>query len=502
MVGVITFNEIVSLVQFWVLSIPLFPITSILLKGFFLFSDFTKPKTLEEKLTKEEQRFEAQNRRLLLRASTIPEIETAIGKIRLGVMMKGNLFPTTLGVDHNRHWVCLNEDILDQHIFLLGTTGAGKSETIKRLVREVLLATNRNVYFVDGKGDEGLANDIRSLAFAHGRGTAPIFRLGFEQYGAIYNGFRGGKSDIYNRLCALIGLHEAQGDSQYYADINRDLLQLICYAPDGPPKNFEEVRIRLNKNWLLEAYKDDFLEYQTIEDEISAKDIQGLLRRIRPLMREFNSSINDSGFSLESVQCAIFSIRTQSVEDTSKRFLQFLVEDLKDFIGKRQKHPAVLIIDEFGQFSNKSIITLLSLARSSKLGIILATQDVASLQDETTRRLVLANTRSKILMASDFPEEIAALAGTIYQIESSIQYDSGNVTGLGSARIQHAFKVDMNEAAQLQPGEAFLIRQRYVAKIKVRAIENIQPIAPQEEEKSVRKKTSPPKKRSKIPKLK
>jgi len=39
------------------------------------------------------------------------------------------------------------------------------------------------------------------------------------------------------------------------------------------------------------------------------------------------------------------------------------------------------------------------------LGIILATQDVASLQDETTKKLVLANTRTKLLMATDFPEE-------------------------------------------------------------------------------------------------
>src|SRR5207253_2892166 len=103
------------------------------------------------------------------------------------------------------------------------------------------------------------------------------------------------------------------------------------------------------------------------------------------------------------------------------------------------------------------IIALLSLARSAKLGIILATQDIASLGDETTRRLILANSRTKILMATDFPEEVASLAGTIYQLESSIQHESGQATGLGSARVQHTFKIDMNEAARLQTGEAFII---------------------------------------------
>ena len=121
------------------------------------------------------------------------------------------------------------------------------------------------------------------------------------------------------------------------------------------------------------------------------------------------------------------------------------------------------------------MIALLTLARSAKLGVILATQDIASLGDEDTKRLILANTRTKMLMASDFPEEVAKLAGTIYQVESSVQHDSGEATGMGSARIQHTFKVDMNEAGRLQPGEAFIIRQRYAGKLRVARVKDIPP---------------------------
>lgn len=76
-------------------------------------------------------------------------------------------------------------------------------------------------------------------------------------------------------------------------------------------------------------------------------------------------------------------------------------------MGKRQKRPGLLIIDEFGAFGNKNIIALLTMARSADLGVILATQDIASLGEENERRLILANTPTKILMATDFPEEIA-----------------------------------------------------------------------------------------------
>lgn len=468
-------------IRYWLLSVPLFPVGALALRGVRMFSNFSKPKTLQEHLADEEKKLHQQDARLESQAVTRAENQHESNLLGLGAVIKSDIFPPHLGVDASGGWLALGEHVLDQHLFLLGTTGAGKSETIKRLIFEILKHTNRSVYLVDGKGDEGLANDVRSLAHHFGRGSAPVFRLGFDTHGAVYDGFRGQKTDIYNRLCALVGVADVEGGARYYADLNRDLLQLICYAPAGTPRSFEDIRLRLDKTWLLDAYRDDPLERATI-DQMEEKDIQGLARRIRPLEREFSPIVGPEGFNLEDTDCAIFSMRVQSVGDTSKRFLDFLVEDIKDFVGKRQKRPSVLVIDEFGQFSNNNIISLLTLARSSKLGVILATQDTASLKDDATKRLVLANTRTKILMASDFPEEVGELAGTIYRIESSMQHADGEITGTGSARVQHAFKVDMNEAAKLKPGEAFVIRQRHAAKVMVRAIGEIEPVESQEPE--------------------
>lgn len=179
------------------------------------------------------------------------------------------------------------------------------------------------------------------------------------------------------------------------------------------------------------------------------------------------------GLSAGQSTRAIFSLRTQSVGDTARRFLNFLIEDLKDFVGKRQQRPGLLIIDEFGVFDNHNIDAILMLARSANFGMILATQDVATLGDESLRRIIIANTRTKLLLATDFPEEIATLAGTTYQVEASLQHEAGEATGMGSARIQHAFRVDMNEAARLQTGEAFLIRQRYAAKLHIKPVGKI-----------------------------
>ena len=457
-------------------------------------SHFSKPKSLQEQLADEKRRKAAQG------TGSSGGPAGAAGWLCLGQKIHGDLLPAQLGLQYQEGWLYLAEEMLDQHIFLMGATGAGKSETIKRLVQEILAHTDRDIYFVDGKGDEGLANDIRSLAYRHNRGLPPVFKLGFNEPGAIYDGFRGQAGDIYNRLLALIGVTEMEGDSRYYADIMRSVLQYVCKMPGGPPRNFEEVLARINKEKLLAAYRDDKKSLERI-NHIEGKDIQGLYYRLIPLVEDFEISVGDGGFALEEVPCAIFSMRVQSVGDTAQRFLDFLVEDLKDFVGKRQRHPAVLIIDEFGQFTSDKIISLLTLARSSRLGVILATQDTSSLKDENTRQQVLANTRTKILMATDLPEEVAELAGTIFQIESSIQHEDGDVTGKGSARVQHAFKIKPNEVAQQQPGEAFVFRQRHAAKIQVQRIESPDPVLPQEPQYRLVEEEAPAEKKKPPPRL-
>jgi hypothetical protein len=312
-------------------------------------------------------------------------------------------------------------------------------------------------------------------------------------------------ADIYNRLLALTGVTEMEGDSRYYADIIRSVLQYVCHMPQGPPRNFEEVLARIDKQKLVDAYRNDQRRLAQI-NHLQDTDFQGLYYRMIPLVEDFETSIGDGGFALEEVRCAIFSVRVQSVGDTAQRFLDFLVEDLKDFVGKRQQHPAVLIIDEFGQFSNDKIIGLLTLARSSRLGVILATQDTSSLKDDNTKQQVLANTRTKILMGTDFPQEVAELAGTIYQIESSIQHEDGDVRGKGSARVQHAFKVKPNEAGMQWSGEPYVIRQRHAVKMQVQQIGPVEQIAPQEpQRRSVQEeapaKAAAEKKKKRLPRL-
>jgi len=469
----------------WNFILLLLPVVTFVFAFWRRLSEWLREPTLQEQVEAGEAWLAEREGRLGNRAAGEMGNAPAVPPrwLRLGPVMKDGRFERDHGVGSVARWLAIEEWLLDQHLFVLGSTGAGKTETLKRLATELLENTDRDLFLVDGKGDPKLAQEFRALAWQHGRGETPVFRLGTGEPSARYDGFRGAKEDVYNRLVEMVGAStpkgQPEGDSEHYKALNRNLLQLICYAEDqGPPRSFEEVRARLDLGWLRHAWRDDPGELADLAG-YKERDLEGLKNRLLPLVREFGPLIGPDGFALEETRAAVFSLRTQSAGDTASRLLRFLIEDLKDFAGKRQRRPGVFIIDEFGAFSATGILSLLSLARSAQLGIVLATQDIASLGDDTERRLILANTRTKLLMATDFPEEVASLAGTILRIESSIQHDEGQATGLGSGRIQDAFRISMNEVPGLPPGQAYLIRSRRAAKLRVAPVGAV-PEAPAE----------------------
>ncbi len=461
------------LLPLWVLCLPLTPIGALFWELWRKFETLSGSKTVEALVESERQaeaEYETAQRKAVQKAIT-GKISANPSIITLGPYFGGKVdtFPPELGVLKLGPWLALADEVLNYHLFLLGVTGAGKTQTLLRLIAEILANTDRDVFVVDGKGEAEFAQHVRALAFKYGRGVAPIFRLGQDVRGSQYNGFVGQRDAVYNRLLALAGVSQAKDNAEFYADINRVLLYCVCYTADGPPRSFDQVLDRLDVDSLRDAYNRHKHLYPWLQVNDRQTQIQDLKTRLLPYALALNESVNQHGFSLDTQHTAIFSIRTQSVGDTSKRFLPFLIEDLKDFIGKssRQQRPAVLVIDEFGMFGAENIVNVLALARGAQLGVILATQEVASLGSDVTKKQILTNTGTKLLMRSEFPDEVAQLAGTIYHIESSLRSNEHGFTGERHDRIQRAFKIDMNEVGKLKAGEAFVIRHRHAAKVVI-----------------------------------
>src|SRR5919107_1337596 len=85
---------------------------------------------------------------------------------------------------------------------------------------------------------------------------------------------------------------------------------------------------------------------------------------------------------------------------------------------------------------------------------------------EATARIV-GSAHTVLLHQVPAPEEIVKVAGTRLVMETSVQHDHGQATGLGSARLQHAYRVDPNHVRRLPVGVSFAIRSGQAATVRI-----------------------------------
>ena len=105
---------------------------------------------------------------------------------------------------------------------------------------------------------------------------------------------------------------------------------------------------------------------------------------------------------------------------------------------------------------------------SFNVGVVLAAQSVEGLHDDESERARLLNTASTLIAhrLAD-PDPIVTGAGTVRRAERSHQLDPTGATGMGSLRIQDAYRVDPNEVRYLLAGVAYVVCAGRAAKVAV-----------------------------------
>lgn len=465
----------------WLGAVALVPSGALVMSGSDRLLAWTRPAPLADRWRDRVREDAAARADAEAAAGPLGELPAApAGVVRLGRLIGTSSFRPDAGVWRRSPWIGLEETSLDHHALVVGMTGFGKTEILKRLVAEVLEnLPERDVFVVDGRGEPKFEGAVQDLAWHHRGIRAHVCRLGTGRAGERYDAFRGDADAVYNRLLALVEVDRLEGNALYYGRMIRDVFGLACKAPDrgGPPRSFAALRERLTFAWLDAAWAHDPIERATVAGY--KRRLPDVLTHLNSLARDLGPLVGPDGFALDDARVAVFSLRTMSAKDTAQGFLRLLVEDIKDWSGRRQQRPALLVVDEFAAFGLSNVIDLLNQARSAKLGIVLATQSVSGLGEESLRDQIFGVTGTKLLLRTEQPEEIAALAGTVDQPEASFNYREGEMSQEGVVRFQQTFQVHPNEVGRLRRGECFLIRGRESAKLKVRAVEAVPP-APDE----------------------
>ena len=85
---------------------------------------------------------------------------------------------------------------------------------------------------------------------------------------------------------------------------------------------------------------------------------------------------------------------------------------------------------------------------------------------EATARII-GSTQTILVHTTGIPSQLVDIAGTRRVYEYAHQLDRDNLTGLGSARLQHEYRVDLDEVRRLKVGQCFAISPGRAMKLQI-----------------------------------
>lgn len=471
----------------WVFSVPLAPHTAYTIVRWRAIAAHFPAVTVEQQIAEKTQKDAIKRqtyREKVARVARSGGAPVSVGSVKLGIVEEqvGD-WSDAQGFTVDNEWLTIPAKLLFQHLLAIGAPNAGKSTLLLHLIKEALRLGFR-VYVVDAKGSREFAEScIRLMQEATGQ-PVPWFTLGMPDQGTRYNPFVGDKESICNRLLALMGVSSGlEGGAAYYADIKRNMVQLVCaLSLDGTdaPRSLDELRNRLTLDWLRQAYAGHRAELAFIQEVENHDYLSSLSPHVAQLVRAFNARTHERGFTFDNERVGVLSINTLSLNDSGRQFFQMMVEDLCDWVSQRKEkeEPTLIVVDEFGSLNTANVVRLLMQAREMKTGVVLSSQ-VATFGSPQTNAGIMACTAVKIAMRSDNSEELSMVMGTQRTLHPTWQSnyvikalgEENRYTGLGSGRPEDEFKAHPDEVARLRPGESYVSISRYVARLYTPQVE-------------------------------
>jgi len=377
---------------------------------------------------------------------------------------------TVLGVSkYNGQCIVMPDRDINQVVLILGTTGAGKTITLRRFYQRAI-RKGYPLIIVDGKPDDSNIEWLKNLAEQNDR---PFF--GFNcanklHYDPLANG---GFTELKDKIICL----KDEWENDYYRSIAEDYLQttLQVLLKSG-------VSLDLKKVVECLTYKNLVILTKSTQDEQLMKRVAGLsnyeMKDITGLQAHLNILIHSelgmffekdqSTFSLLDVidrnGVVYFALPALRFPSFSKVLGKLVINDIKAVIDRQNNNgqPVFTVFDEFSVFAGEQVLNLVNMGRGKGVHAIFGTQGLADLDkvDVSFKNQVLNCANTLIchrLNDQESAETISNWIGTKDSFTVTAQLNpSQDDGGLGSVRLNKEFIVHPDAIKQrLQTGEAF-----------------------------------------------
>lgn len=394
---------------------------------------------------------------------------------------------TVLGVSkYTGKRVIIPDSYLNQIALVLGTTGSGKTITLRRFYQRAIVR-GYPLVIVDGKPTTDNILWLQKLAKQYNRLFYGFNCGNYAHYDTLSNG---GFTELKDKIISL----KDEWENDYYRSIAEDYLQTTfeVLLQSGKAFDLKLVAECLNYDDLLivanEIGNEVLLKRVAALEGYDHKDITGLKSHLNLLINSELGKYFMAGQNTFSLPQALaenavvyFALPALKFPSFSKVLGKLVINDLKATID-REDHlykRVFMVFDEFSVFAGEQVLNLVNMGRGKGVHAIFGTQGLADLNkvDNDFKNQVINCVNTILchrLNDQDSAEGIAAWIGTRDAFTVTAQIDSrqGADGQLGSVRVNKEYIVHPEEIKQhLKTGEAFYVskvRQIYQDKIRIK----------------------------------
>lgn len=326
----------------------------------------------------------------------------------------------------------------EKHTYIVGSAGSGKSEIMKKMIWEAIQKNDSAVVLIDPKGD--LAEQVaRFKEFSTPAGSDRLVYLNptaFVGYSPIINPLElhnvpsDRQEQFIDRATEEIGgtlqniLNEIDGG------FSLQMIRILdaCINTLMRHKNMDLIDIsrfvidRLNDDLIqLGVQNNNFIHRRLFESQYKSEKGGEFQSSKNGIMYRMDSLLSSSIFRslttgkstvklkelIDQKKVIIFSLQKgQMGEKTASYFgklvttmIQLIAQQRSD-LPQNQRTKTHLFIDEFQNYTTKSIETVLTEARAYKLFLTVAQQLVGQKMDGEFLNIIMGNTNLKVMARS------------------------------------------------------------------------------------------------------
>lgn len=384
--------------------------------------------------------------------------------------------------------VYINTGQRAMHTQVIGTTNAGKTESVILPWAIQDMEEDRGLIIVDGKADRSLLDKLHAYAKKYGReNDFKLFSISNIKASHQFNPLIGGTSEeIAERV-----FNAFEFDNPYYKSVQFEIFaqMLRVFSAAEVVPTFQRLHEALNdpdriapeldgKNLDLEAWLKTYTEMNINEREKRTSGLTAALSHFAFGQAACLFNTEKPAIDLDDVlrkkDVVYFQLPVLLSPFLGKATGKLVLQALQSAIANRHRRVMKrkpeffsVFLDDFTEYLYPGFVSILNKTRSAKIGIVFAHQALGDIktQGDAIANSILTNSNVKIFMRGNDPESaeyFSRVIGTKEAMKFTERTKTGLVgkdfTGDSSAREVEEFVIHPNRfKSSLGVGEAVVV---------------------------------------------